>query len=53
MCPRRMERSCKSSLFSSAYRARSCCRPVETCGTLLKPEALDSYKIIYTSFLNI
>jgi hypothetical protein len=46
--PRRMERSCKSSLFSSAYRVRSCCRPVESCGTLLNLEALDSYKIIYS-----
>jgi hypothetical protein len=48
MCPRQMGRICKSSLFSSTYDSRSCGRPIETCGALLKPEALDSYKIIYT-----
>jgi len=49
MCPRQMERSCKSSLFSSTCDTRSCCRLVESCGTQLKPEALDSYRIIYTT----
>ena len=29
MCPRRMKRSCKGSLFSSTYDTRSCCRLVE------------------------
>jgi hypothetical protein len=50
MCPRRIERGCKSSLFSSACDVRSCCRPVEAGGTLLRQVALDSYKNIYTSF---
>ena len=31
MCPRRMERSCKSSLFSSTYDTRSWRRAVELC----------------------
>jgi hypothetical protein len=48
MCPRRMERSCKSSLLSSTYGPRSWRLPIEICGALLNPEALDSYKIIYT-----
>jgi hypothetical protein len=30
-------------------RLRSCYHPIETCGDLLKLEALDSYKIIYNS----
>jgi hypothetical protein len=47
MCPRRCPPSCKSSFFSITCNSRSWCRPVETCGALLKPEALDSYKIIY------
>jgi hypothetical protein len=48
MCPRRMKKNCKSSLFSSTYDTRSWYRLVEICGALLKLEALDSYKIIYT-----
>jgi hypothetical protein len=47
--PRRMKESCKSSLFSSTCEPRICRRPVEAYGALLKREALDSYKIIYTS----
>ena len=45
--PRRCSVSCKSSLFSSTCKSRSWRRAVETCGALLKPEAPDSYKIIY------
>jgi hypothetical protein len=37
-----MERSCKSSFFSSTWMQG-------VVAALLKPEALDSYKIIYTS----
>ena len=47
MCPRECSVSCKSSLFSSTCKSRSWRRAVETCGALLKPEAPDSYKIIY------
>jgi hypothetical protein len=45
--PRRCWVSCKSSLFSNTCKSRSWRRAVETCGVLLKPEAPDSYKIIY------
>lgn len=45
--PRRCSVSCKSSLFSSTCKSRSWRRAVETCGALLKPEAPDSYIIIY------
>jgi hypothetical protein len=46
--PKADEKNCKSSLFSSTYDTRSWCRLVEICGALLKLEALDSYKIIYS-----
>ena len=37
MCPRRMERSCKSSLFSTTCDTRSCCRPVEALWSPVEP----------------
>lgn len=47
--PSQMITSCKSSLLSTTYGSMGWRWPVEACGALLKLEAPDSYKIIYTS----
>lgn len=47
--PRRVKESCKSSFFSITCNSMSWRRAVEIYGALLKPEALDSYKSIYTA----